>query len=226
MKIRLFPLVLALILALSPLVQAHPVPDLTKNGTISIEIRFQGEAVDGGSMELYRVGDIVEENGNYFFALVPQLAHSGLSLDDINDPALAGELARLVGDSGLESQSAPVEDGIAAFEDVAPGLYLVMQHKAATGFAPLNPFLLSMPRYDNGTYVTDISARPKVPLETEPTEPTNPTEPTPPGPLVPQLPQTGQLNWPVPLLAVLGLTFFAVGWMLCFRSRRDSEMME
>lgn len=31
-------------------------------------------------------------------------------------------------------------------------------------------------------------------------------------PQSPRLPQTGQLNWPIPLLALLGLTFFTWGW--------------
>ncbi|MCD8017514.1 MAG: hypothetical protein LUE97_06945 [Oscillospiraceae bacterium] len=30
----------------------------------------------------------------------------------------------------------------------------------------------------------------------------------------PDIPQTGQLNWPVPLLAVCGLLLFALGWVL------------
>lgn len=31
-------------------------------------------------------------------------------------------------------------------------------------------------------------------------------------PQSPRLPQTGQLNWPIPLLALLGLSFFTWGW--------------
>lgn len=38
----------------------------------------------------------------------------------------------------------------------------------------------------------------------------------------PKLPQTGQLNWPVPVMAAAGLTLFAVGWVLCFGRRKES----
>ncbi|XJZ57410.1 LPXTG cell wall anchor domain-containing protein [Lactobacillus delbrueckii subsp. bulgaricus] len=31
-------------------------------------------------------------------------------------------------------------------------------------------------------------------------------------PQAPRLPQTGQLNWPIPLLALAGLTLFIWGW--------------
>ncbi|MCD7821787.1 MAG: hypothetical protein LUG64_06230, partial [Clostridiales bacterium] len=37
-----------------------------------------------------------------------------------------------------------------------------------------------------------------------------------------KLPQTGQLNWPVPVLAVSGVVLFALGWGLS-RSGRKRE---
>jgi hypothetical protein len=35
-----------------------------------------------------------------------------------------------------------------------------------------------------------------------------------------KLPQTGQLNWPIPVLAAIGLTAFAAGWMLLCQERK------
>ena len=62
--------------------------------------------------------------------------------------------------------------------------------------------------------------------ETEGTEPdeTAPGETTPGSPTPEdeeKLPQTGQLNWPVPMLALAGLCLFIVGWALRFRSRKE-----
>lgn len=52
--------------------------------------------------------------------------------------------------------------------------------------------------------------------EPTPTPIPDPTPtPTPtPTPEVPKLPQTGQMNWPIPVLAVLGLALVALGWIL------------
>ena len=51
-----------------------------------------------------------------------------------------------------------------------------------------------------------------------PVAPGNPDNPIQPGhpdnPVLSGLPQTGQLNWPVPVLAVNGLLLFAFGWAL------------
>ena len=52
-------------------------------------------------------------------------------------------------------------------------------------------------------------------------ETTAATEPPPTEPGEPDLPQTGQLNWPIPLMAVAGLGFFVVGWTLCFGKKRE-----
>ncbi len=51
-----------------------------------------------------------------------------------------------------------------------------------------------------------------------PVSPGNPDNPVAPGhpdnPVMSSLPQTGQLNWPVPVLAVSGVVLFAFGWAL------------
>lgn len=36
-----------------------------------------------------------------------------------------------------------------------------------------------------------------------------------------KLPQTGQLTWPIPLLTVIGMVLFSLGWWLCFGNRKD-----
>ena len=112
---------------------------------------------------------------------------------------------------------APIADGKVSFSDLKAGLYLVWQDDAdaSDGYDAIHPFLISVPRWQNGAYAMHVEADPKVPLETEPTTP-----PPPPPPPPPELPQTGQLNWPVPVMAVTGMALFVVGWILCWRGKR------
>lgn len=216
MKKRIFAALLAVLLLGCLTVHAHEVPDLTKNGTITFVMDWNGEPLSGGSLTMYRVGDIVEDDGNFGFACVAQI--EAVPLEDLDDPELAAALAAAARDAGLEALAAPIQDGEAVFADVATGLYVVVQDEAAPGFAPLSPFLISMPKYEDGRYVTDVTADPKVPLETAPTEP---TQPKPTEPDDPKLPQTGQLNWPVPILAVSGLALFVAGCFLRFGGRKE-----
>ena len=60
------------------------------------------------------------------------------------------------------------------------------------------------------------------PPNTPPGNPPKPPGSTPPGKTPPpKLPQTGQLTWPIPVMVVMGLTLFALGWWLCFGNRKD-----
>lgn len=47
--------------------------------------------------------------------------------------------------------------------------------------------------------------------------------PHPPKPADPTLPDTGQLNWPIPVLVVLGLILFSLGWVLRFGKKKDGH---
>ena len=71
--------------------------------------------------------------------------------------------------------------------------------------------------------IYDVDASPK-PLQPQPSEPTTPTEPSKPSeptePTEPYLPQTGQLKWPIPVLAIIGMVFLLAGLLVLLRSRK------
>lgn len=219
MRIRMISLLAALLvlLGLTPAVCARELPDPEHTGSLTLWVAYDGKALDGGSLTLCRVGDIAIDNGNAGFVPVEALS-DGPQLHNPNDRKLARELAELVQKRKLPVLREPIAAGWVTFAPLEPGLYLVTQRddQATDDFAAIQPFLISLPHWEDDGYVYDITAAPKVPLVPE--QPTEPTTPTPPSP---NLPQTGQLNWPVPLLTILGLSFFCLGWYLCFSKRRS-----
>ena len=72
---------------------------------------------------------------------------------------------------------------------------------------------MSLPFLKDGDYLYDLDAQAKTELEQVPKPPQKPGG---------KLPQTGQLNWPVPVLAAAGLTLFGIGWGIRFR-RKDQD---
>lgn len=253
---------------------AHPVPDLSKKGAITVTMRYNEQAVPGGALTLYRVGDVREDDGNYSFALTDEFAASGADLAELGSNA-AG-LARTLADyaaaqslPGQATQSSIGQDGTAEFADLEPGLYLLVQTEAASGYNAASPFLVSVPMLEEDEYIYEVDAAPKVELTPAPTptptptpnipfipiipiipfwptptptpvvtpvvtpevptepgvvveiEPTPTPAPVPEEPAVPTLPQTGQLNWPVPVLAGAGLALFAAGWVLRYGKKDD-----
>ena len=206
--------ILVLCVAVCP-ANAHDVPQADIPGSIEMTVRYDGKTVGGGSMTCIKVGEVYESDGNYAFRRVLD----GKELTDIQSAEYAKDLAAFAKDNSLSGQTRTIgEDGKASFENLEIGLYLLVQDTPAAGYSKLQPFLVSVPYWDGEAYIYDIDAQVKGELERVPqTQP--PTAPT--APTDPKLPQTGQLNWPIPLLVLLGLGLFAAGWALRFGREKD-----
>ena len=218
-------LALLLLLCLPLSAAAHPVPDEQKDGqcSITVTMTYRGKALKGGTLALYKVGDVAEEDGNYSFVPVEAIRGDLAQFGDIQSPDLAGKLSK------LEDKLTPVtalpqkvgEDGKVTFLNLPFGLYLVVQKTTPAGYGKTEPFLVSLPYLYEGEYLYDVASEPKTDLEREvPTKPTSPaTNPTT-SPGGKKLPQTGQLWWPVPVLACCGLGCIVVGLI---RKRRAGD---
>lgn len=207
---------LCLLFAVSMPVFARQMPDSSETCSVSITMSYDGAGVPGGTLTLYRVGSAVEENGNYSYVSAGDFAECDADFSDLSAADLVNDLAAYAESENLNGTTMEIDRaGKAVFSDLEPGLYLIVQNRAADGYEALSPFLVSLPVYENGSYVYDADASPKVELRQK-----TKTEAPPSTPSSPTLPQTGQLNWPVPVLAALGLLLFACGWVM---KRQASE---
>ena len=220
-------LALLFLLALPLPAAAQPVPDESRNGhcSITVSMTYKGKAVRGGTLALYKVGDVAEDGGNYSFVPVKEIQADIPEFGDIESPDLAGRLAELEGKlTPVTSDPVTVDrDGNATFSDLTFGLYLVVQKTAASGYGKTAPFLVSVPYLYADEYQYDVTSQPKTDLEREvPTKPTSPTtKPTTSSSGGEKLPQTGQLWWPVPVLACAGLGCIAVGLFRRWEARDE-----
>ncbi len=172
----------AAILALALGITAYAdVLDMTRtDGSIEVTLKSEdtGEGIPGGSMTLYRAGYVYEDDGNYSFRLTTAFEGSGCSLDELN-AELAKALADYAEDQEIEGRTNTIgSDGRVIFTDLEDGLYLLVQTEAAEGYYSVNPFVVSLPLYDeeSHTYKYEVDATPK----TEPViKETPPPETTP-----------------------------------------------
>ena len=213
MKKHLISALLALLVLLClPLsAAAHPVPDESQDGhcSITITMTYKGKAVPGGTLALYKVGDVQEDDGNYSFVPVKAIQSDISEFGNIESSDLPGKLAK------LEKKLTPVtakpvtidKNGTVTFSNLAFGLYLVVQKIAASGYGKTSPFLVSVPYLYKDEYKYNVISQPKTDLERE----VKPTTPPSSGGGGGKLPQTGQLWWPVPVLVCMGLGCIAVG---------------
>ena len=211
-------LALSVLLSFPLTAYAHDMPQERDDCSIEVIVRYDGENVDGGTLTAIRVGYVDEEDGNYFFSQ----EFTNIKIEDIassNAPKTQQEFYNNnKSNYDFYTQTQTVENGKATFSGLSTGLYLIVQNRAADGFSKLGAFLVSVPYMEDGEYQYHVTAAIKSELEREP----EPTEPPPTEPDDPKLPQTGQLNWPIPVLASGGMLLFALGWWLVFGSRKDS----
>lgn len=193
---------------------AHDVPDTSRTGTISVDMTYDDVAVPGGTVTLYRVGDVVSDDGNYLFELGDDYQGSGVVLDDLQSPEAAEALAAWADDHGLRGTTVAIDDeGHAVFTDVELGLYLVAQHEPADGYMAIDPFLIGMPNTVDGAYVYDVDATPKLELVQAPEPPVTPEE---------DIPQTGDSMLPFVMVFAGGVLACGAGLALRARARRAS----
>ncbi len=231
------------------------------------------KALRGGELTVYRVAEVQRNNGDLSFEYCGDFTGCSIDLGDLSDSTLAGKLQAYLPESAEGTAKTVADDGTVTFDGLELGLYLVVQTKASSGYKPVNSFLVSLPMAEDGEWLYDVDATPKVgasvpeepvtppvvpvvppivptvpevpELPDLPITPENPDAPVAPGtpdnpvlpghpdapvlpgspdsPVLPGhpdnsvmngLPQTGQLNWPVPVMAISGLMLFSFGWAL------------
>ena len=153
--------------------------DMSRRGSITATMAFNGEPVPGGTLTLYRVASLhpFEED---MFHYTAEFAESGVSLD-VLDFDTAVELATYVYYNQIQGLTQTIgEDGVVKFEDLDVGLYLLIQWDPVEGYYELSPFLISIPNNENGVYVYDTESAPKQTPDERPTEPPTEEPPTEP----------------------------------------------
>lgn len=218
---RIFVMVLALVLTLTMMPFRSFASDTIppdKTGSITLTLKYKGEPIKDGYFSCIQVADVVKEDGNTYFRqlLEPDIVFK-------KDIPSVDEMYMLVYDNPTffigHKVSHTNTTGTVKFGGLEPGLYLIIQETASKGYTATKPFLVSVPYEVDGKYIYDVDATVKTELEpTTQTEPPKPT--TPPGD---KIPQTGQLTWPVPILAVGGMLLFMLGWWLIFGSRKETD---
>ncbi|MCD7864375.1 MAG: hypothetical protein LUG61_12940 [Lachnospiraceae bacterium] len=222
-----------------------PSLDWTWDGKSSITVELEDEndnVVYDGVLTLYQVALLEQDNGDMVYTFTSAFSGCGVSLDDVSSDstALASKLSDYVTARSITGTSVNNTNGTVVFDNLQLGLYLIVQTVESNGYYTLNPFVVSVPLAVDDNWVYTVDASPKVgvlapvPEEPEPETPAEETsEPETPGeeaaPMTDAiteftvLPQTGQLNWPVYVLAVCGLFLIVLGSVLVCGDRRKAS---
>lgn len=207
---------------------ASELPQTGRKGSINVTIRDTEtkDIVKGGSLKLCQIASVSVNDWNFSYEYTEAFSGCGQSLADIESEDLADSFAQYAAENKISGEvKAADSNGNTVFSNLPLGLYLVMQDEPADGYESIRPFLISVPMKDGDSLIYDVDASPKGVTADKKTEtPGGNTPGNEPGGNTPgkrpggktvtgsKLPQTGQLWWPVLILAVFGVTFFRIGW--------------
>ncbi len=175
---------------------ATPLPDLEFPCSVKLDLPDTIQ----GTVELYRVADSRFRGEEILWQFTDDFASCGISAEAIDYKKDAELLFQYAKSHSVKAQaSKPAATEESAFSDLSAGLYLIGHAEKQEGEQGFLPFLIPLPFYSqtDGMYLYTVTAAPKIGLPVSP----------PPPPVTPpdRLPQTGQLIWPIPVFAVIGV---------------------
>jgi len=210
-----------------PLFAGAVTVDYERTGALDVRLEVTAERSDWSNVEfsLYRIGDIVNENGGVRYVANEQYAASGVELNfTTGQEAEKGAqlLQRFIQEWSLSPQSAQRTDasGSALFAELEAGVYFV-QITDGQGWLTALPFVVAVPRYKSGALLYAVTANPKHTLCTPPPSPS--PSPTPPPS---NIPQTGVLYWPIVALSAGGCLAILLGVLLVAGKRKGKRGRE
>ena len=185
--------------------------DLTKKGSITLTLKdSEGNAMTGGFLDCIQVAEIADNGVETTYLLTNGFQDTDVSLEVFLDgkqsaASLAEKLNDAVPAGAYKIASRPDKTGTVTFSNRELGLYLIRQRAKSGYYESITPFVVTVPMNSDSGWVYDVTASPKVGTVT----PKDTAYKS-----VRRLPQTGQLNWPVPVLAVSGIALFSLGWAM------------
>ncbi len=212
--------------------------DLSREGSITVTLlTAEDEPVTDGSLTIYKAADLELPDWNMTYVYTDDFAGLGEVPYDMDSAEYANLLAQWAADdrvSGTTSEAG--SNGTVIFRGLTAGVYLIVQTEATESLYSMNPFVVTLPMDEDGTWVYDIAAIPKTEIIVERSEiPEEPGDQADEGsePEVPAsadepvtettgssvFPQTGQLYRPVPVLVLCIAALVAAVWLL--RRERD-----
>lgn len=170
-KIKVLAALLAVILliGLRTPSAASSVIDYNRNGTLTVQPKYDGTAVGGCAFDLYRVANLDQASPALKYSLLGSFEGAGVDLNEAvggGAAALESAASRLAAFGGRPE---PYKTGITGGQAAALplGAYLVVQTEAPGRYTKASPFLVFIPYTDAGDgggtgWIYSVAAYPKL----------------------------------------------------------------
>lgn len=150
------------VLTLSPTAAAL----LDQKGSITLHVATTtGKPLVGATFRLYYFANAHQSGSGVRYEFVPPYDKANISIGNLQDSYLPVHLAGFAVTRSLPCiEKSADNDGLIVFDDLTPGLYLLVPYGNFEGYYMPAPFVINIPEYDKGEqkWEFDIVATPKM----------------------------------------------------------------
>ncbi|MBR6531539.1 MAG: Cna B-type domain-containing protein [Clostridia bacterium] len=158
-------LMVLLVFTFSLSIAATANPD--KNGSITLNIKDTqtGTPIADMTFRLYFFAKAYDKSEGIDFDFVSPYDEASVDLKDLQDSYLPIHLTYFAISRSLEfTEKSTDENGVIVFDNLTPGLYLIVPLQDSEEHCNASPFIVSVPEYDheNKQWIYDVDASPKI----------------------------------------------------------------
>ncbi len=140
---------------------------LERNGTITLNVADSNthKPLPGMSFRLYLFAAAYESGNGVGYDYVVPYDDCNMDMGNLQDAYLPIHLAHFANTHSLPyTEKTSDENGHILFDDLAPGVYLVLASESLPNYFMPSPFVVNIPLYDNEnkSWVYDVNATPKM----------------------------------------------------------------
>ena len=139
---------------------------LDRNGSITLHVvTSSGKPLEGATFRLYQFANAYTSGFGVRYEFIPPYDRANISIDNLQDSYLPVHLTGFAITRSLPYvEKSADKDGLIVFEDLTPGLYLIVPYSNFNGYYMPAPFIINIPEFDSGSHQWeyDIIATPKM----------------------------------------------------------------
>lgn len=136
--------------------------DFSMKGSIDITLteKKDNTNIDGAELTIYKIADAKEENNNLVYKYVSDITACSIKEEDLNTDNINDFISECF-NNDITGISDTTINGLANFNNLDLGLYLVKQTNKVEGYSTISPYLVMIPEIIDNEFIYEVSSKPK-----------------------------------------------------------------
>ncbi len=156
-------LMFILVSTLSVKAESSHTVDFSKKGSLTVTLteKEHDEPIENAEITIYKIADAKSKDNNLVFEYTEELKECKVSLSNLKANNLTNDIEKCVQGITSDLIKKTNNKGVAKFNDLDLGLYLVTQSKSVKGYSNIDSFLIMTPKVENNKWIYNIKSAPK-----------------------------------------------------------------